>query len=69
MTSTGTVMPPGGFTDGARAAAVGLGGKADGDFALVGAAVTGAALIEVGETAGMPPAGPTGDRALDGTPA
>ena len=69
MMSTGTVMPPGGFAEGARAAPSGRGGKADGDFAVAGAAATGAAAIEPGETTCTPPAGAAGDRALDGTPA
>jgi hypothetical protein len=67
MMSAGTVMPPGGFTEAARAAPAGRGGKADGVFAVAGVAATG--LTEVGETTCMPLGGAAGDRALDGMPA
>jgi hypothetical protein len=69
MISDGTVMPPGGLTEGERAAPPGRGGKADGDLAVVGAATAGAALTAVGETTCMALLGAAGDRALEGTPA
>src|SRR5882724_2761593 len=69
MTSTGTVMPPGGLTEGERTAPPGRGGKADADLAVAGAAAAGAALTAVGETTCMPLVGAAGDRALEGTPA
>src|SRR3954466_3593462 len=69
ITSTGTVMPAGGFTEAGRAAAPGRGGNADGDLAVEGASAAAApAPAATGETA-CTALGAVGDRALDGTPA
>jgi hypothetical protein len=69
MTSAGTVMPAGGFAEGARAAPPGRGGNADGDLLVAGAAAGVGGATAATETEWTALAGAAGESALDGTPA